>query len=103
MQNTFFLPFPFPFLGRGGFEKNNKTPYHEMHECYAMKILKIKIKNKTTKKNSHKELRDEAQGPCQKDSIRLSLLYPKPIRCNSSIGVIILIRMMSNSKIGIKI
>ena len=33
--------------------------------------------NKTTKKNGHKEQRDEAQGPCQKDSIRLSLLHPK--------------------------
>ena len=42
-----------------------------MHECYAMQILKIKNKkqNNTTKKNGHKEQRDEAQGPCQKDSI----------------------------------
>ena len=34
-----------------------------MHECYAMQILKTK-KIKRTKKNGHKELRDEAQGPC---------------------------------------
>ena len=59
--------------------------------------------NKTTKKNGHKEQRDEAQGPCQKDLIRLSLLYPKIFRCNSCIEVIIHIRMMSNSKIGIKV
>ena len=33
-----------------------------MLECNAMQILKTK-RNKTTKKNSHKEQRDEAQGP----------------------------------------
>ena len=44
-----------------------------MHECYAMQILE-KQRMKTTKKNGHKEQSDEAQGPCQKDSIRLSLL-----------------------------
>ena len=44
-----FPSFSFPFFlgGGGGFEKNNKTPYHEMHECYAMQILKKKQKNKT--------------------------------------------------------
>ena len=73
-----------------------------MHECYAMQILKTK-KTKTTKKNGHKEYRDEAQGPSQKDSIRLSLLHPKNFRCNSSIGVIIHIKIMSNSIIGIKV
>ena len=31
-------------------------------------------KSRITKKNGHKEQSDEAQGPCQKDSIRLSLL-----------------------------
>ena len=52
MQKTFFLPFP-PFF----FEKNNKTPYHGMHECYAMQILKSKRnqKKKKVKKNGHKE------------------------------------------------
>ena len=45
MQNTFFLPFPFPFFWGGGVEKNNKTPYHEMHECYAMQILKQRKQN----------------------------------------------------------
>ena len=33
-----------------------------MHERYAMQILKTK-KMKTTKKNGHKEQREEAQGP----------------------------------------
>ena len=32
-------------------------------------------KKKEKKKNGHKEQRDEAQGPCQKDSIRLSFLH----------------------------
>ena len=40
-----------------------------MHECYAMQILEKQREQKTTKKNGHKELSDEAQGPCQKDSI----------------------------------
>ena len=78
-----------------------------MHECYAMQILKTKKKkqNKTkkAKKNCHKEQRDEAQGPCQKDLIRLRFLNLKPFRCNSCIEVIIHIRMMSNSRIDIKV
>ena len=36
------------------FEKNNKTPYNEMHECYAMQILKTKKQNQKIK-NGHKE------------------------------------------------
>ena len=67
-----------------------------MHECYAMQILK-------KKKNDHKEYRDEAQGPYQNNSIRLSILHLRPLRCNSSIRVIIHIRIMSNFKIGIKV
>ena len=73
-----------------------------MHECYAMQTLKTK-RNKTTKKNGHKKLRDEAQGPCQKNSIRLSLLHPKLFRCNFCIRVIIHIRMINNSRIDIKV
>ena len=46
---------------------------------------------------------NEAQGPCQKDSIRLSLLHPKLFRCIMSIGVLILMGMISNSIIGIKV
>ena len=46
---------------------------------------------------------NEAQGPCQKDSVRLSLLHPKLFRCTTSIGVCIHIRVISNSKIGIKV
>ena len=34
------------------FEKNNKTPYREMHECYGMKILK---KKRNKKKKSKEE------------------------------------------------
>ena len=71
-----------------------------MHECYEMQILK---KKKKAKKNGHEEYWDEVQEPCQKDSIRLSLLHPKLFRCNSCIGVIIHIRMMSNSRIGIRV
>ena len=79
-----------------------KIIYHETHECYAMQILKAQKRTKHQKKNGHKEYWDEAQGSCQKDSIRLSLLHPKLFRCNSGIGVIIHIRMTSNSRIGIK-
>ena len=64
------------------------------------KTKKTKI---TTNKNGHKKESDEAQGPCQKDSIRSSLLHPKLFRCNSSIGVILQIRILSNSRIGIKV
>ena len=34
-------------------------------------------KPKQQKKNGHKDYRDEAQGPCQENSIRLSFLHPK--------------------------
>ena len=62
-----------------------------------------KKKNKKTKNNGHKGKNNEAQRPCQKDSIRLSLLHPKLFRCTTSIGVCIYIRVISNSKIGIKV
>ena len=75
-----------------------------MYECYAMQILETKKKRKKkTKNNGHKEYSNEAQGPCQKDSIRLSLLHPKIFRCTSSIGVLIHMRMVTNSRIGIKV
>ena len=32
-----------------------KTTYHEMHEYYAMQILKTQKKTKQQKKNGHKE------------------------------------------------
>ena len=57
-----------------------------------------KKKNKKPKNNGHKENRNEAQGPCQKDSINLSLLHPKPFRCTPSIGVLIHMRMITNSE-----
>ena len=59
--------------------------------------------NKKPKNSGHKEYNNKAQGPCQKDSIRLNLLHPKLVRCTSSIGVLIHIRMITNSKIGIKV
>ena len=71
-----------------------------MHECYAMQILK---KKKKKKKKGHNEESDKAQGPCQKDSLRLSLWHPKFFRCTSCIGVLIHIRILSNSRIGIKV
>ena len=46
MQNTCFLPFPH-FILFYFFERITKTNQHEMHECYAMQILKTnKNKNK---------------------------------------------------------
>ena len=62
-----------------------------------------KKKNKKTKNNGHKGKGNEAQGPCQKDSIRSSFLHPKPFRCTTSIGVCIHIRVISNSRIEIKV
>ena len=76
-----------------------------MHECNAMQILETKKKKKKTKTKEQWSQRksNEAQGPCQKDSVSLSLLHPKLFRCISSIGVCIHIRVISNSKIGIKV
>ena len=78
-----------------------------MHECYAMQLLETKekknTKNQRTKNNGHKEKSNKAQGPYQKDSIRSSLLHPKPFRCITSVGVYIHIRVISNSKIEIKV
>ena len=73
----------------------------------CMNVLQCKSQknkeNNTVKRNCHKEQRDEAQGPCQKNSIRLSLLHPKLFRCNSCIRVIIHIIIMSNSRIEKKV
>ena len=74
-----------------------------MHECCAMQILEKKNKKQKTKNNGHKENSIEAQIPYQKDSISSSLLHPKPFRCTTSIGVCIHIRVISNSRIGIKV
>ena len=60
-------------------------------------------KNQRTKNNGHKGKSNEAQGPYQKYSVSLSLLHQKLFRCTTSIGVCIHIRVISNSKIGIKI
>ena len=73
-----------------------------MHECKAMQILKIYFK-KIKKKNGHKRFWDKAQGPYQKDSLRLSLLHPHLLRCKLRIGVLIQIGLMINSSIGIKV
>ena len=72
-----------------------------MHECYAMKILEIEKKKKQLTKVTKNS--NEAQGPCQKDSIKLNLLHPKIFRCTTSIGVLIHMEIISNSKIGIKV
>ena len=73
-----------------------------MRECYDMQILEKKIKNKKNN-NGHKGYSNEAQGLCQKDSVRSSLLHPKLFRCTTSIGVLIHLRMISNSKIRVKV
>ena len=66
-----------------------------MHECNAMQILETKEKTQKPKNNGHKRKSNEAQGPCQKDSVSLSLLHPKLFRCTTSIGVFIHIRVIS--------
>ena len=72
-----------------------------MHECYAMQILETK--KTETKEQWSQRVSNEAQGPCQKDSIKLSILHPKLFRCTTSIGVFIHMRMITNSRIGIKV
>ena len=62
------------------------------------KTQKPRIKEQQSQRKSN-----EAQGPCQKDSVSLSLLHPKLFRCTTSIRVCIHIRVISNSKIGIKV
>ena len=77
-----------------------------MHECNAMQLLEIREKKHKKPKNKEQwsqRKNNEAQGPCQKDSVSLSLLHPKLFRCTSSIGVCIHIRVISNSKIEIKV
>ena len=75
-----------------------------MHECYVVQILENKKKTKIKPKNNgHKGWSNEAQGPCQKDSVNSSLLHPKPFKCTMSIGVLIHMRMITNSRIGIKV
>ena len=58
-----------------------------MHECNAMQILETKKKNTKIKEQWSQRKSNEAQGPCQKDSVSLSLLHPKPFRYTMSIGV----------------
>ena len=60
-----------------------------------------KIKNQRTMVTKGKAMKHK--DPCQKDSIRSSLLHPKPFRCTSSIGVLIYVRMITNFRIGIKV
>ena len=74
-----------------------------MHECNTMQILETKKKNTKTKEQLSQRKSNEAQEPCQKDSVSLNLLHPKIFRCTTSIGVCIHIRVISNSKIGIKV
>ena len=71
-----------------------------------MQLLEIREKKQKKPKNKEQwspRKNNEAQRPCQKDSVSLSLLHPKHFRYTSSIGVCIHIRVISNSKIGIKV
>ena len=70
-----------------------------MHECNTMQILETKKKNTKTKEQWSQRKSNEAQGPCQKDSVSLSLLHPKLFRCTLSIGVCIQIRVISTPRL----
>ena len=71
-----------------------------MHECNAMQILETKKgKTQKPKNNGHKRKSNEAQGPCQKDSVRSSLLHPKTFKCPTSIGVLIHLRMIDRKSV----
>ena len=72
-------------------------------KCMNIMQCKSQTQKQKIKNNGHKGKSNEVQGPCQKDSTRSSLLHPKPFRCTTSIGVCIHIRVISNSRIGIKI
>ena len=72
-----------------------------MHECNAMQNLKKNNKKKII--FGHKGLRVKAQGPCQRDSPRLSLLCPHSFRCKLRVGVSRKIILMFNSNIGINV
>ena len=76
-----------------------------MHECHAMQILetkeKKKHKNQRTMVTKDKAMKHKDH--VRKDSVSLSLLHPKLFRCTTSIGVCIHVRVISNSKIGIKV
>ena len=51
-----------------------------MHECDAKT-------NPNEKHFGNKRLKELAQGPCQIDSLRLSLLHPHSLRCKLGVGV----------------
>ena len=72
-------------------------------KCMNVMQCKSQKQKQKTKSNGYKGKSNEAQGPCQKDSIRSSLLHPKPFRCTTSIEVCIHIKVISNSRIGIKV
>ena len=103
--NHILLPFFFFFflIWKRNNKNNPRMKYMNVMQCPKNKD------SKNNKKDGHKKKSDEAQRPCQKDSIRSSLLHPKLFRCNSSIRVIIRIRVtihvriLSNSRIGIKV
>ena len=101
---SFFLPF-FSFFFKIFLFILKKTP---RMKCMNVMQCKSQRQKRETQKPRIKEQwsqrkRNEAQGPCQKDSVSLSLLYPKLFRCTTSIGVCTHIRVISNSKIGIKV
>ena len=52
--------------------------------------------------NLSKESRNEARGPCLTGSFMMNLLFPHLPRCKLEIGVLRQMRLMINSRIGIK-
>ena len=59
IQNTFFLPFPLIIIIIIIIimKRITKTPYHEMHKCYAIQILKKKKKKKKREKKKKQQRR----------------------------------------------
>ena len=86
-------------------KNKKKTPTMKcmnVMQCNSQR-QKRKTQNPRNKEQWSQRKSNEAQGPCQKDSVSLSLLHPKLFRYTTSIGVCIHIRVISNSKIGIKV
>ena len=95
-----FLSFLSPFFFILNKKKKLRMKCMNVMQC---KSQRQKRKTPKTREQWSQRKSNEAQGSCQKDSVSLSLLHPKLFRCTMSIGVCIHIRVISNSKIGIKV
>ena len=100
---TQFASFSFLFFFFFNIKKNLEWNAWMLCNANPRNKRKKSPKNQRTKNNGHKGKNNEAQRSSQKDSVRSSLLHLKPFRWTMSIGVCIHIRVISISRIGIKV